>query len=421
MLQSVVSSPFRDRVLDGIGGGRAERARMAEQLNGLSSRVFLMHNVHEDEPVVFHTRWVMSYLRGPVTREQIRLLMADRLAVGADTDPGPVAELADVTPAGPVIDGPPRLGTPAVYIPADRTLSAARNVRYVPAMVGIGSVYFNDARRNVSEERACIHALELDESMTFAKWETAISLDPAADIQAPALDAAVYDDFPSGWDSKSRLKKLQSGYRDWLYRNLELTLLKSPSLNAVSQPGESESDFRVRLRQLAREERDRQTEALREKFAVKIKRLDDKIGRAQDKLEKEQAQARESKVNAALSLGSTLLGAFLGRKGVSRTTVNRAATSVRRAGRIRKESLDVDQAGEHLRELEMELQEMEQQLAEEIDALRMKLDPDREELEMVVIRPKKINTVVRQVSPGWLPYVEKAPGRFEPAWVMADA
>lgn len=407
----------RDRVLDGIGGGRAERARMAELLNGLSSRVFLMHNVHEDAPVVFHTRWVMSYLRGPVTREQIRVLMADRLADDTDAVPGPVADLNHTISEELVPEGPPRLGAPAVYVPADRTLSAARKIRYVPAMVGLGSVYFNDARRNVSEERTCVHALELDESMAFAQWETAIALDPGVDIQAPPMDAALYDAFPSGWDGKSRLKTLQSEYRDWLYRNLELSLLKSPVLNVVSAPGESEGDFRVRIRQLAREERDRQTEELREKYAVKIKRLDDKIRRAQDKLEKEQAQARESKVNAALSLGSTLLGAFLGRKGMSRTTVNRTATSMRRAGRIRKESLDVDQAGEYLRELEMDMQELERQLTEEIDALRLKLDPDQGELETVHIRPKKINTVVRQVSPGWLPYVEKAPGRYEPAWI----
>ena len=69
------------RVLDGLEGASAgqsgsfDRREMEELLAGLGSRVFLMNNVHEDAAVVFHVRWVMSYLRGPMTRRQIKTLM----------------------------------------------------------------------------------------------------------------------------------------------------------------------------------------------------------------------------------------------------------------------------------------------------------------------------------------------------------
>src|SRR5690606_17255359 len=65
------------RVLDGLEGATAaagmgfDRRRIEQILSGVRSRVFLMNNVHEDEPVVFHTRWALSFLRGPLTREQI--------------------------------------------------------------------------------------------------------------------------------------------------------------------------------------------------------------------------------------------------------------------------------------------------------------------------------------------------------------
>ena len=74
----------KQRVLEGLEGAAAtqsakfDRKQMGELLAGLTSRVFLMNNVHEDAPVVLESRWAMSYLRGPLTREQIKVLMKDR-------------------------------------------------------------------------------------------------------------------------------------------------------------------------------------------------------------------------------------------------------------------------------------------------------------------------------------------------------
>ena len=72
----------RSRVLDGLEGAAGtgfDRQRIEGVLAQLGNRVFFMNNVHEDAPVVFETRWVMSYLRGPLTRNQIRTLMAPRV------------------------------------------------------------------------------------------------------------------------------------------------------------------------------------------------------------------------------------------------------------------------------------------------------------------------------------------------------
>jgi hypothetical protein len=74
----------KQRVLDGLEGAAAaqsasfDRKSMEELLAGLTTRVFLMNNVHEDGPVVLESRWAMSYLRGPLTRDQIKVLMSDR-------------------------------------------------------------------------------------------------------------------------------------------------------------------------------------------------------------------------------------------------------------------------------------------------------------------------------------------------------
>ena len=72
------------RVLEGLEGASSQvgqtfdKSEMEQTLAGLGSRKFLMNNVHEDGPVVFETRWAMSYLRGPLTRNQIQdLVQAD--------------------------------------------------------------------------------------------------------------------------------------------------------------------------------------------------------------------------------------------------------------------------------------------------------------------------------------------------------
>ena len=68
------------RLLDGLEGALSgqgatfDRGETERILSSLQKRTFFLHNVHEDAPVIFQTRWAMSYLRGPLTKDQIKLL-----------------------------------------------------------------------------------------------------------------------------------------------------------------------------------------------------------------------------------------------------------------------------------------------------------------------------------------------------------
>ena len=68
------------RVLEGLegAGSNFDRGQMDKMLAGLGKRVFLMNNVHEKQPVLFETRWTLSYLRGPLARPEIQKLMHGR-------------------------------------------------------------------------------------------------------------------------------------------------------------------------------------------------------------------------------------------------------------------------------------------------------------------------------------------------------
>jgi hypothetical protein len=75
-----------ERVITGLQttattGTQMNLREVGQMIADLQPRVFVMHNVHDTSgPVMVHTRWAMSYLRGPLTRQQVQVLMADQKA-----------------------------------------------------------------------------------------------------------------------------------------------------------------------------------------------------------------------------------------------------------------------------------------------------------------------------------------------------
>jgi hypothetical protein len=171
----------------------------------------------------------------------------------------------------------------------------------------------------------------------------------------------------------------------------------------ISTPGEDERSFRIRLQSKTRELRDKKIAVLRKKYERKIRTLENRIARAQGAVQREQDQAQQQKFQTAISLGSTILGSLLGRKSVSTSTLGRASTTLSRAGRISKEKRDVERAKERVNDLTYDLTQLESELQNEIDNLHETLDPLTEELQDVVVKPKKRDIIVSVFSLLWVP------------------
>jgi uncharacterized protein HemY len=184
----------------------------------------------------------------------------------------------------------------------------------------------------------------------------------------------------------------------------------------VSRPGESERDFRVRLQQAGRERRDQHIESLRRKYAPKITALQEQVRRADQQRQKQQAESKTSQVQAAISVGASILGAFLGRKTLSATNIGRATTAIRGAGRVLKESRDVNMAEENVAALRQQLADLEAQFGSERDALTAATDPLQEKLESISLKPTKANITVTLVALVWTPHWRSAAGAMTPAW-----
>ncbi len=206
------------------------------------------------------------------------------------------------------------------------------------------------------------------------------------------------------------------GFADALYRSRALSLWRSPSSRLASSPGESEGGFRVRLAEAAREQRDALKDSIRQRHGAKLRQLQDRLARAQERVEREKGQASAQKMQAAISMGSTLLGALFGRKRLSTSTLGRATTAARGMGRVLREGEDVGRAQDSVESVEQQIAELTAEMEREIAAQEALSDPRAEALETVVVKPKKADIEVRLVTLAWAPWLASQSGGAEPAW-----
>jgi hypothetical protein len=419
----------KQRVLDGLegsdssSGGRFDRQRMEQILAGLGERVFLMNNVHEDAPVIFQTRWVMSYLSGPLARNQIMTLMEpvknqrQRIALMPVTKaPAGQTAPAHKAPSGqskPML--PP--GIPEFYIPVRSAQVQGAGLFYEPALMGIGRVYYSHAKAGITAEKKISLLADFDTHSIGIDWDRAQSLDITEDdVEKFPEDDAGFGELSEQAGQNKNYKVWSSDFKNWLYRNKTLELFKSPSVSLISEPGESERDFRIRVQLAAREKRDQLVEMIRKKYVAKIEKIQERIRKAEQSVEKEKEQANQEKLKTAISFSATIFSALLGRKKVSHSSLGRAATTARQAGRILKEGKDIDAAKENVAELQNKLTELETALSEETEQVKADIDPLTEELEIFSLKPKKTDIAVKLVALAWVPYWQDDRGGIKPAW-----
>jgi hypothetical protein len=399
---------------------------MEQTIAGLGQRVFVMNNVHEDGPVVFESRWVMSYLRGPLTRDQIKQLMARAIPPSSEpaaerkaktSIPEPVAFPEPVSfPAssGPVL--PP--GISQYFVPVNVAQPDGAHLFYEPMVFAAGSIYYTDAKTGIAVQRDYSLLAQYSVASVGVVWDNASATEMREDDleKVPYAAEALFGELPSEASNEKNYGRWANTFREWLYRNRQLNLYRSSSLAMVSEPGESERDFRVRLQQASREKRDALIGRIRQKYSERMATLEDRLRRAEQAVEREKEESSQQKLQTVISFGATLLTVLTGRKKVSQSSLGRAATTARSAGRIFKEGKDVERASENVEELRKRLADLQQLLEEETEQIRASTDPLTEPLEEHTIRPKKTNISVSSVSLVWVPYWRNSKGGLTAAW-----
>lgn len=421
----------KERVLDGLEGAAAgasggfDRKQIEKALSTLGQRVFLMNNVHENAPVIFQTRWTLSYLRGPLTRSQIKLLMDPVKTAGTSsataTQAAPTP--APVTPVAPVFAAPasarPALSPdiPQIFLPTRVPQPENSVLYYEPALLGMGTAYYSDAKIGISAKKDICLLSDFSAGTAKINWDEAREIDAKENEleKLPRLQNASFAELPSEASSAKSYAAWGTALKECIYRSRKLELLKSPGTGLVSEPEETERDFRIRMQQAAREKRDARIERLRQKYAPKTAALEDRLRRAGQTLEKEKSQAGQQKLQTAISFGAAILSALTGRKALSQSTLGRTATTARGAGRMIKEAQDVARAEENIQALRKQLDDLKAQMEQEIAEAEAAVDPVSEELDKYELRPKKTDVSVSLVALAWFPYWRNDKGACVPA------
>lgn len=400
----------KKRVLDGLEGvaageGRFDRGEMEETLAGLGKRVFLMHNVHEPSPKVLHTRWAMSYLRGPLTRPQIERLME------------PFRETPDEAPAAPELKRPDSVpaasgeatATEGTVSPDDNRPVLPPDVRqlflpapddaqrYFPGLLALVRMYFADrGRKHEGSQELSLFAPVTDDPVPV-DWTQAEELTvEEADLRADPPRALPYAPLPAAAGRAASYRDWERALESWLYNERRLELQHAPTVELTSRAGESREDFLRRVREAAEAQRGSRREDLDADLRRDLERLDGRIERARADLAKQEEQVAHQKRSALIHLGSAVLG-WLGGRSRSRS----AGAAVRGYSRVGSEKQDVEQAEAKLTELEGQRETREQEHQEALRRLDEEIAAMGEQLETVSLKPRKADIRVRLLALAW--------------------
>ncbi len=428
------------RVLDGLEGAASaqnhgfDRATIDKLLSGLGARVFLMHNTHEDHPEIMQVRWCLSYLRGPLTRTQIKTLMdparesllgaakvkaAEAAAAAASSRAGTPAEAATPASANPGAVRPVLAKT----IPELFLASTAANPQHfplvgVPHLVRTAEILFSDPKKALNGKKKV--------TLLDPLAATHATFDPRGIIRlrhrgreafsaTPDPDVTAWRPLPAFALQAKAYKQAQTDFVEYCYANEGLELFFAPELGLWSQPDETEGEFRARLAQKARELRDAAVDDLRQKFAKKAQPIEERLRRAQAAVEKEKEKRKGAWIQTAVSIGTSVLGTLLGRKSRGGVLTGSGA-AMRQAGRAWNQGGDLDRAEDTVEAVQKQLDALDAECATAMDALAAKFDTGKMALQPQLLPPLKKNITITAVGVAWLPFFQVSESVLEPAW-----
>ncbi len=407
----------KERVLGGLEGaalqqgGAFDRAAMERQLSALGNRVFLLNNVHDDGPIIFQSRWALSFLRGPLNRAQIQRLMEDKrspFVAGRTSTPNTTTTAASTSPISTSVSGTRPIvpaGIPELFAAMAKAPKGSAQVVYRPSLIAQASVHFVRATSQIDFWKdLCLQVDGRDDS-SEKSWNSAKEINlKELEISNKPDDACKFGSLAPSFSTPKFYQSMQKELGDYLFRNYQVKIYQSKVLKRTSSPEQSEVEARIELSQAARELRDERTEALKQKYASRLAAIQKRIHTAEQRLDKEKEQASRQKLDSIISIGGSILGSLLGNKrgrSSSITTVSKAAKGWSKAA---AESGDVGRANESVDKLNEELRSVEEECEADVGRIADEFSPENLKLEEIEIPLRKSDTRIQQFGLLWIPF-----------------
>ncbi len=436
-----------DRIIAGLkeaaASGNLDLAQVKQLVAQIQARVFLLRNVHDEgKTTLFNCRWAMNFLPGPLTRQQIEILMKDKKAslpaqapATAGAAPAAPAAPASAPAAGPTLPGLPetyRAAKPAAdveefFLPVKARKEeaiqawesdtgrraddvAAAQVVYDPVLLAQVDVRYDDTKSGVRADRVYAFHVADPSSSGFINWEDySAEVVDRRDLDTKTRYEAAYGELPVALSNPKRLKELEADLVDYICKEYTLKVPYHARLKVYGNPDDKPGSFEAAVRTAARELRDAEIDKVTEAYEKKIDRLEAALTKKRAELDKDKAKASGTSQDL---LATGLSGAFDLLRGRS------ASSSISRVSRkIGKQS-----------ELNAEVAATEREVADllaEVEALRKEFEAALQEVQTrweeelaniseAEVAPLKKNVRVQVFGLGWLPqYAFPSEGRVE--------
>ncbi len=306
---------------------------------------------------------------------------------------------------------------PEFFLPRRGPLAAGASLLYRPALLGVARLHYADKKAGVDHWETLGLLRPIGEEMPADIWkDVKVYADSIPELDKMPEPAASFAPLPGDLTRAKCYAEWTKDLKNCLYRDWKLTIWSCPELKAYSRPRETQRDFRLRLSQGSREQRDRAIAELRAKYAPKRDRLQEKVREARERLDREQAQASTSTWDAAVSIGGSALDFMLGRKTFSKTNVGRASSAAKAANRAVKQRGDVGKAGADLDAALEKFTNLEIEIQEEIENIKANGSPELLKVEPIALAPRKADITIEQVVLAWTPWKAVAGAAPEAAY-----
>jgi hypothetical protein len=381
------------KVLDPLSAkSDLSKSEISKKLTTLKGRHFFMKNVHSDKTIEFSTRWVLSYLKGPMTKDDIKTLMKNKKIKFTQKNDNPKDKTT------PKADKKPMLSQDIKEYFLDTNINS--QTIFYPYVYACAEVRYYNQKRAIDIVEEIKYKLELFEDQTLFEWENSFELEDN-DFSIKANTTASYAQLPSIITHSKTLTQTKKTLSNYLYGSKRLEFFICKKLKLESKINQTKRDFKIVIEDELREIRDENLQKLEDSFETKFSRLENKLKRLEIKLQKEENDVSSKTSDTIIDVGLAIFGAFFGKKTISSRTISKGVSAFKKGKGVLKERTDVKNIESLIDDVENDIQELHEKLEFEIQKIENSINIENYEISSTFIKPRRSDIVIEDIAILW--------------------
>ncbi len=444
----------KQRLLDGLQGampGNLDRMAYDRLISQLGKRIFLLHNIHGDGGLLFHTRWAMNYLAGPLTRAQIPALnqlvgAAQVPIVGASSTPAvaqpaaaadlstlqPVPVSQDKTPTQPLRASRPAgageaqaqpgsatrpaipAGVAEYFLPNNLTFTQAfkaagrsypaeavsQGLFYRPVMLAQAHIRYLNRKYNLDHEMLQTILVDSPDRRGVIRWEdfSTAPVDPRR-LDTQPDPRARFATLEAPFTEAKILKSMETDFQDWVYRSNQVSVRANEALKVYAGPEVSQAGFRQMCSDEARKERDKELQKAIASYDKKLDTLRDRLVREQRELSEDQTELSQRRMEEVGTHAENILSLFGGRK-----SSRRLSSSLTKRRLAEQAKADVEESLDAIADYQQQIAALEEEKESAIEEINERWGEIANQTSEITVTPYKKDIILDLFGVAWFPY-----------------